>query len=315
MVDVLSHLNKISKRIQPTSTMVTGNKLSTLLLLLTWFTNAFVTHRHGSSNTRAASSFLKQSKNDDEEEEHPLYSTSRLSHVMLKVPSVDRTVAYWIERMGTVTRSSENDDLSLKSAFVALGNGTSTENCFQLELIQSETAQIGNCISYIGVSMLQQFQNNLMGAAAGETPQAQGPEPNGIPTKSCASAPGDYYCRFALRSKDLVETHAFYATILGMDSKAMDENMVCLRYGNTGGGGGIPTTLVFDKTDDDDEIDVGTCMDHLAIVTSLEVAQIYERIQQTTTDVPVFMKPVEMFGQQVMGVRDPNGYKVVIAGA
>jgi catechol 2,3-dioxygenase-like lactoylglutathione lyase family enzyme len=68
--------------------------------------------------------------NDGSDELSPLPSTHRLSHVMLKVPSVDRTVAYWTERLGSVIMSRENEQGSLQSAFVALGNGTSTDNCF-----------------------------------------------------------------------------------------------------------------------------------------------------------------------------------------
>jgi len=227
---------------------------------------------------------------------------------MLKVPSVDRTVGYWTEKMGSVLVSRTNEDGSLESAFVALGNGTSTEDSFQLELVKTDkVVHVGNCISYLGVSMLLQFQNNLMAAAAGETPQGQGDEPNGIPVRSSASAPGDYFCRVCLKSNDLVATHDFYTALLGMDPKAIDADMLCLRYDS--GNSGVPTTLVFEKTTD--ALDLGNCLDHVAIVTSMDVQEQYERIKAAGGT--IFMTPTDMFGKKVMGVRDPNGYKIILA--
>ena len=226
---------------------------------------------------------------------------------MLKVPSVDRTVSYWTEQMGSVLRSRENDEGSLQSAFVALGNGTSTEHCFALELIQTKDFQLGNCLSYVGISMLLQFQNNLRGAANGETPAALvGDEPNGIAVKSSASAPGDYFCRFCLKSNDLVATQNFYASLLKMNVMAVDDDMLCLRYDS---GGSVPTTLIFERTDD--ELVKGTCFDHLAIFTSCNIEDEYKRLQ--AAGATINMNPTEMFGSTVMGLRDPNGYKVVLA--
>ena len=155
--------------------------------------------------------------------------------------------------------------------------------------------------------MLLQFQNNLLGPIIGEKPLEQGDEPNGIPIKSSAAAPGDFLSRFSLQSRDLVATNAFYSTILGMDA-LVDENMVCLRY-DMKDFPGVPTTLVFEATKD--EINKGDCLDHLAIVTKLDIEELHRRIQES--EYSIFMNPTEMFGKQVMGVLDPNGYKVVIA--
>jgi len=259
---------------------------------------------------------MTSESSDDKKEHHPLLKTSRLSHVMLKVPSVDRTVAYWTEKMGSVLVSKHDDQGSMMSAFVALGNGTSTESSFALELVQTsdDKFQLGNALSYIGVSMLLQFSNNLVAAAAGEKPQAQGDEPNAIQVKSSASAPGDYFCRFCLKTNDLVATNEFYMQVLGMDAKAIDADMICMRYDgaeNTG----VPTTLVFEKTEED--LDMGNCFDHIAIVTSQDIGEQYERIRTMIADeattATIFMNPTDMFGKRVMGVRDPNGYKVVLA--
>jgi catechol 2,3-dioxygenase-like lactoylglutathione lyase family enzyme len=237
----------------------------------------------------------------------PVPSTHRLSHVMLKVPSVDRTVAYWTEQLGSVTMSRENDQGSLQSAFVCLGNGTSTDNCFALELVTTTDFQLGTCLSYIGVSMLLQFQNNLRGAASGETPAPQRDEPNGIPVKSSASAPGDYFCRLALKSNNLEATHDFYTNLFYMRVMAVDADMLCLRY--SAKHGGVSTTLIFEKTTE--EIVPGTCFDHVAIRTSRSVQEEYQKLH--AAGAAIYMKPTEMFGSTVLGVRDPNGYKVVLA--
>jgi catechol 2,3-dioxygenase-like lactoylglutathione lyase family enzyme len=261
-------------------------------------------------------------KEEDKKEaadKHPMANTSRLSHVMLKVPSVDKTVKYWTDKGGSIRISrnkpgTSNGEAELMSAFVELGRqgGKSDGQCFALELVcrstEKEIYSVGNCISYIGVSMLLQFQNNLLGPIIGEKPLEQGDEPNGIPIKSSASAPGDFLSRFSLKSRDLVDTHAFYSTILGMDAKGIDKDMVCLRY-DMKDFPGVPTTLVFEATQDD--IIKGDCLDHLAITTKFDIEELHRRIQGS--EYSIFMNPTEMFGKQVMGVLDPNGYKVVIA--
>ena len=246
-------------------------------------------------------------------------ATHRLSHVMLRVPSVDRTVAYWTERMGTVLVSRKNEHGSLHSAFVALGNGTSTQNCFALELVQANSNrsnaipsdfQLGTCLSYIGVSMLLQFQNNLRGAASGETPDPQGDEPNGIPVVSAASAPGDYLCRLALRTNKLTETLQFYSELLHMTVMAVDDDVLCLRYNNKHSrSGGVSTTLIFESTKD--PIVLGNCLDHVAVRTTNPIEDEYQKF--IAAGKPITMVPTTMFGSTVMGVRDPNGYNIILA--
>ena len=277
---------------------------------------------------------------DDKNDLHPLSDTSFLSHIMLKVPSVDATVKYWTDKGGTIRafrakdeNEAANGSIELRSAFVELGclkgssskknidsNNKSDEKpvSFALELVSTSAANkqdsysIGNALSYIGVSMLLQFQNNLLGAITGESPKEQGNEPNGIPVQSSASAPGDLLARIAFRSRDLSLTHDFYTTILGMNAKAQDDEMVCLRYDNACFKGGVPTTLVFEK--EEGEIDVGDCFDHLVIATKASIEDLYSRLQgQQGTK--IFMKPTEMFGKKVLGLIDPNGYKVIIASA
>jgi catechol 2,3-dioxygenase-like lactoylglutathione lyase family enzyme len=247
---------------------------------------------------------------------------------MLKVPSVDDSVEYWTEDVGgkiRISRPLENDDgdstsrQSLMSAFVELGCSKRNDKdadvtspvCFALELVRAKKENYlpGNVISYIGVSMLLQFENNLLGVITGdEAPKEQAEEPNGIAVKSSASAPGDYFARFALKTNNLEATHAFYTGVLGMECKAEDATMVCLRYENETFQAGVSTTLVFDATDE--ELVKGDCFDHIAITTDASIAVIFDKLEGEK----VFMKPTEMFGKQVLGLLDPNGYKVVVAG-
>lgn len=231
---------------------------------------------------------------------------------MLRVPSVEKTVEYWAEKGGTVLSSSKDKDGKLKGAFVALGNHQSTvDNCFALELVHSNhKLKLGNSISYIGISMLLQFQNNLVGAAAGEKPCSQGKEPNGIEVKSVASAPGDLLARFCLKTTDMEATKDFYSTLLGMQVAAEDDKNLCLRYDKSDKSLGIPTTLVFELTDK--EVEFGNCLDHFVIATSSNIDAQFELIK--AKGAKVFMKPTEMFGKKVLGVRDPMGYKVILSG-
>lgn len=246
-----------------------------------------------------------------------LSSQSYLSHVMLKVPSVDQAVAYWIEKGGIVRVQKEKPDSEnggLSSAMIELGcsskNNDVASPCFALELvaINKFDYQLGNALSYIGISMLLQFQNNLLGLVQGEKPESQGEEPNGIKVVSSASAPGDFLARFVLRSQDLDATEDFYCGVLGMENKARDEKMLCVRYDNDCFAAGFPTTLIFEYSEIN--IEKGDCFDHLVIATDTKVEEIYNHLAESCT---IFMKPTKMFGRDVLGLLDPNGYKVIIA--
>ena len=171
-----------------------------------------------------------------------LASTSFLSHAMLKVPNVDETVEYWTQTHGAQIRISrpvsKNEDNTntdtpmtthadgtkparLASAFVELGNAVTshqedpqtTKNpitSFALEVVGTKISKdaysIGNCISYIGMSMLLTYQMtqpdgllNVIRSAKTPPPGVELPPPqpdqeiNGIPIQSVASAPGDYF--------------------------------------------------------------------------------------------------------------------------
>lgn len=272
-------------------------------------------------------------------EDHPMAKSSRLSHVMLKVPSVDKTVAYWKEQGGKVTRSSNKKGATadagevepLASAFLELGcyatkATTDAATCFALELVTTKKEQnytVGNVISHIGISRLLRFQADrehlrelLMGGEEGASKDESGTgesqeEPNGIPTQMTAAAPGDFFARFSLRSRDLDATRHFYTAVVGMKLCLGDENVAILRYDNECFPSGVPTTLVFERAEESEALVPGDCFDHLAIRTKHNIRDIYEHVSALECD--IFMKPTRMFGSEVMGVMDPNGFKVVIA--
>ncbi|CAB9497264.1 expressed unknown protein [Seminavis robusta] len=330
------------------------------LILLVGSTSAFclqeatvVSHSHPLSRSACRlgtppSSFFSlkatngESKNDDEYENLLATSSSRLSHVMLQVPSVDDTVAYWKETANAqVTASSkldqetDNTKDTLRSAFVVLGNGKTTEDCFALEIVRTrqKSFQLGNAVSYLGVSKLVQYASpqDLIAVIAGnDKDEAQliddADEPNGIPVQSCASAPGDYLARLCLHTADMQATTDFYTDILGMTVAAADDDgkMLCLRYkggedssDNNKQFYGVPTTLVFEPAS---ELDKGNCLDHFVIATKADMDDLYQQLQQimmekdTENAGKLFMKPTEMFGKVVLGVMDPNGHKVILAG-
>ena len=200
---------------------------------------------------------------DGDSESTSIMSSNRLSHIMLRVPSVQETVEYWVARGATVTRHNKSEKTGVETAFVSLGSSKSTDDvsgCFSLEITSlppGEEQDAGNSIRYIGTSMLLDYKNNLIGAIFGEkkgddvgAEAATVVEPNGIDVRRVASGPGDYFARLCLRPKpisasgeiesvngddssrmsSLQVTEEFYTKILGMRVVANDSDLLCLRY-------------------------------------------------------------------------------------
>ena len=323
----------------------------------------------------------KNNESDENNDEKPILSsaspnsamseTSRLSHAMLKVPSVDAAVDYWISKGGEVERSrsngKSNGEAKILSAFVKLGYiGSSSSSSsssqkkeeaedgesekvdkadeapksFSIEIVRaparkSKKDDIGNKhgLSYLGLSMLLKFKDKnplleLMMGNPTDATTADKSESNTsnkdesdeelFPIKYVASAPGDGFAQLALLSNNkLVETCDFYTTVLGMDQKAQDQNLLCLRYNpSIAPTDGVATTLVFENRPrvDNDEEDA-KCFDHLAIETTSSVDGLYrELLKENESPVKVYMKPTPMFGSFLLGLIDPNGYKVVVYG-
>lgn len=286
-------------------------------------------------------------KSPDDGEDGSVMSSNRLSHVMLRVPDVDATVDYWVAKGATVKQRNKSPKAGGgETAFVVLGNGKADQidTCFALEITSlpnpeegEEEPVRGNGLAYLGTSMLLDFQNNLMGAAAGEKigEEGEAAEPNGIEVRRVASGPGDYFARLCLRPKPLAKdvaaavngegennalssleiTEQFYTKVLGMRVVANDIDLLCLRYKD--GGFGVSTTLVFSTEDgdpsSDDEFVMGNMLDHLVIGTP-SVQEAADALKETEEGrKAMFMEPTSMFGTTVLGITDPNGYTIYLA--
>ena len=289
----------------------------------------------------------KDEKSPDDGEDGSVMSSNRLSHVMLRVPDVDATVDYWVAKGATVKQRNKSPKAGGgETAFVALGNGKADQidSCFALEITSppnpeegEEESVRGNGLAYLGTSMLLDFQNNLMGAAAGEkiAKEGEAAEPNGIEVRRVASGPGDYFARLCLRPKPLAKddavavngegknnafspleiTEQFYTKVLGMRVVANDIDLLCLRYKD--GGFGVSTALVFSTEDgdpsSDDEFVMGNMLDHLVIGTP-SVHEAADALKETEEGrKAMFMEPTSMFGTTVLGITDPNGYTIYLA--
>ena len=81
-------------------------------------------------------------------------------------------------------------------------------------------------------------------SSAKESKSESKSESEDFPVKYVASAPGDGFAQLALLSDNkLVETCDFYTTVLGMDQKAQDQKLLCLRCGCVRGGCGVLVAL------------------------------------------------------------------------
>ena len=322
---------------------------------------------------------LHESSNSDSDDSPILSSaspnsamseTSRLSHAMLKVASVDDSVDFWVSKGGRVIRSKSNGktngEAKLLSAFVQMGpigaskskdsdksDDEEDSESFALEIVKGPVDETRkndsrHGLSYLGLSMLLQFRDRnpllelMTGKSSGddksdddassakENKSESKSESEDFPVKYVASAPGDGFAQLALLSDNkLVETCDFYTTVLGMDQKAQDQKLLCLRYDceDPSKKMGVATTLVFENrvgsdysTEASSKMQSG-CFDHLAISTTSSIANLYQTILEENEStrkenpVKVYMKPTPMFGSHVLGLIDPNGYKVVLFGS
>jgi len=286
----------------------------------------------------------------DDKLEHPLVS-SGLAHAMLRVPSVNKTVEYYVGRGGNLQMYNSYPS-GAETAFVNfapnIGN-KGEEGYFSLELTTSSVGddsinfRVGNELQYIGLSMLPDFDKSNLESVIlkQENKPCLEYDPNGIAIKSVPSAPGDLLARLCLTidtaKTDLLQVEEFYTGLLGMEMVASDEQSVILRYNEESSGKGkssnqssrfgVPTSMVFalpppvSMTDDDKSpqlelLKKGNCFDHLVIeVENIDIANTFlqQRIANKGDDKSViFMQPTMMFGKKLMGIIDPSGYQVYL---
>lgn len=202
-----------------------------------------------------------------------------------------------------------------------------------LELIQKNEQALANKDKNTTPDGDSGSDSNSNGANSGD-------EQSLFPIKYVASAPGDGFAQLALFSDNkLVETCDFYTNVLGMDQKAQDRNMLCLRYDNTNANG-VTTTLIFENRQTEAKAETRCSVDHLVIRTTTGIEGLYRNILEENErkeeqkqqkieieieseseseiedepPVAVYMKPAAMFGVHVLGLIDPNGYKIVVCG-
>jgi len=251
------------------------------------------------------------SNNNDKDVPSPTFKTNELTHAMIRVPDVNETVSYWVDERGATIKSFRESKQSA-TAFVGFDG-------FSLEITSlqgKETFGTGNAVRYFGLSMLLDF--DLRSAASGGS--APRPlvdtDPNGWTLKSVAAAPGDSFSRICLRIKEgegmFSSTSSFYRSI-GMEEVAADETTICLRYKNSEKEGkGNSVNLVFERDENSEEtLDMGNGFDHLAISTD-HVDSVFNFFSSSEMKEKIFMKPTDMFGSRILGVTDPNGYKVYL---
>ena len=246
-------------------------------------------------------------------------SQNQLMHVMLRVPNVNATVDFWTSEGSRV--HSYRKTSKAETAFVGFGKQERGDGgYFSLEITalpKEMPLLLGNVIKYFGLSMLLGLNLKMVATATGKHVSAGvHHDPNGLEIRRVASAPGDSFSRLCLaanseRNDILSKTTSFYSA-LGMDIVAGDDSMVCLRYtAKQDGRIGVATTLVFEKAQE--SLDFGNCFDHLAISTANVVAAATVlRASLDNPDSVIFMEPKPMFGTKIMGMYDPNGYKVYL---
>ena len=262
---------------------------------------------------------------------------NKLLHAMLRVPSVERAVAFW-EARGARRLTEPGKG----SCFVGYGEHRDA-TFFALELSPAAEPVANADIAYIGLSMLppgaslpSRTGEAEHGPLENETPAdrfaafmldrerrtPEGGSVDGIEVRSVASAPGDPLARFALSVPDPDATARFYCDILGMREVFRSEQEVCVRYvsddsegsktawGGLGGpNGGVPTTLVLTKETAPGGAGV-EAFDHLAVGCA-DVEAAHAAVWEGNS-AAVFLEPTPMFGTVVCGVKDPDGRKVYL---
>lgn len=274
---------------------------------------------------------------------HPL-SSSGLAHVMLRVPSVNATVDYYVGRGGRL-RNFNAYPTGAATAFLDFGPDDDSESAgyCSLEITQAADKKnnnnkgankdddfvVGNAVQYVGLSMLLDFdKTNLESVILHRDKKATVErDPNGLVVKTVASAPGDPLARLCLTidddKTDLGDVGDFYTGLLGMEQVAGDARCVCLRYKEdadavgtaTGSRTGVPTTMVFASPPAGDEgLQRGNCFDHFVVhVASVDAAHAFLLQRQGKgDDSTIFMPPTKMFGRSLLGITDPSGYQVYL---
>lgn len=300
------------------------------LALLIRETDSFFTT---TSRGRLVSPKVK-SKSESFGGDHPLLS-SRLVHAQLRTNNVSQAAAFWKARGAHIL--NENGIPSSRSTFIGFGMHRDTEH-FALELSPTDDdTQIHNtALNFVGLSLLlppsslDEPQNGSVDsdpiarflAQRATKPSVMMDPSNLFEVRSVASAPGDPFSRFVLRTKSkelLHRTAEFYCSVLHMSEVGMvSQDERCFRYRPRERGAliGVPCTLVFQVADTEDtpaaeSCNSVECFAHLVICCS-DVDATFAYVKDKFRGLPIILEPCNLFGTRIFGIKDPNGYEIYL---
>eukprot|EP00929_Paragymnodinium_shiwhaense_P096883 TRINITY_DN58611_c0_g1_i1.p1 TRINITY_DN58611_c0_g1~~TRINITY_DN58611_c0_g1_i1.p1 ORF type:complete len:323 (+),score=19.50 TRINITY_DN58611_c0_g1_i1:73-1041(+) len=246
-------------------------------------------------------------------------SGNKLLHAQMSIRDVNKSIAFY-KACGMRVLAYNEYPNGQATAFVGFGEYRDTEH-FALELTapspKSERAKrpvdVGNGFQYMC------FANMNVSAALASHGELSPwstyyeqlvDDPTGYTVKpEKGDGPGDPFRTFCLSVSDLAVSKHFYCDYLGMMDQAPegldDTRLNCaMRYANKcREGKTVSLGLV------EGQVQRGDGFDHLAIST-MDVHAAAAALQSKGVD--VFLPPTVMFGINITGVRDPDGYSVYL---
>ena len=208
-----------------------------------------------------------------------LSAATGMVHAMLHVLDMEESLSFY-KRQGMRLLSNRG-----ATAFVGYG-GLRDMASFSLELAAKPELRPG---SFGGLTL------------AGEEEEELG-DPNGYRVQTLAGEP--MIREICLQTGNLEKSVAFYTEKLGMMVKSKDGMASQCQLGYASG---PQTSLCLRQSDS--PIDVGTGFDHLVFATA-DVPCAAETLQ--AAGVPLVLPPTVMFGVNITGIVDADGYKVYL---
>lgn len=233
---------------------------------------------------------------------------------MLHVRDVNASLAFY-EACGMRRLSYAERPSGAATSFVGFGEYRDAEN-FALELAAPSPkskegkapVDLGSGFQYMAFGDLD---TSALPACSGDSSVK---DPDGYTVSSQAmDGPGDRFRCLAIRVADLDAAKRFYCDALGMLEQTGEETesagRCCwLRY-RAGGGDGTPVALALVERSQGEPVEHGNGFDHLAVSTP-DVHAAAAALQSAGAD--VFLPPTVMFGINISGVKDPDGYAIYL---
>ncbi|CAE7345485.1 Lactoylglutathione lyase [Symbiodinium microadriaticum] len=214
------------------------------------------------------------------------FSENKMLHAMLHVRDLDDSLAFY-EALGLRTLSCNRRPSGGGTAFVGPGKLRDKEN-FALELASAKDPD----------KPLQQggFQGLVISGGPGEKV-----DPNGYPMSFSESGQQGSVLSLRLQTSNLRDATDFYEQ-LGMKVVGKDAGTASLAYAS-----GPQTMLTLKQIAS--EVGPSTGFDHL-VVSTADVEDATSALE--TVGVKVLMPPTNMFGMNIAGFVDCDGYKIYL---